>query len=264
MTAPTGLIDSHAHVDAPQFDGDRAAVLERARAAGLEAIILVGAAGDLATAQRTVELAESAPDLYATVGVHPHEACKRDDSWWPALCELARRDSVVAVGESGLDYHYDLSPRAVQQQCFAEHIALAHRVGKPLICHIREAHDDARRLLTEAGTPPAGGVIHCFTGTPKDAARYVDMGFHISFSGIVTFKGASAAPVREAARAVPLHRILVETDCPYLAPVPMRGKRNEPAYVVHTAAAVAAERGIPLAELAEATVANTRSLFALT
>jgi TatD DNase family protein len=177
------------------------------------------------------------------------------------------------VGETGLDYHYDLSPRDIQRQRFGELIDLAAEVGKPVVCHIRDgdgdgdprAHDDARRILTEHGIlDRVGGIVHCFTGTPEDAAAYVALGMYVSFSGIVTFKGASAEPIRQAVRAVPPDRLLIETDCPYLAPVPMRGKRNEPAFLVHTAAVVAREAGMSVEELARRTVANTRSLLSLT
>lgn len=258
------LIDSHAHLDGPDFDADRDEVLARARAAGVTTIVCVGAAGDLATAERTVAIAEREPDVYATVGVHPHDAAKLQDDWWPRLRELAGHPRVVAIGETGLDYHYDHSPHDLQQQRFAEFVALGRELGKPIVCHVRDAHDDARRILADGGAAEVGAVIHCFTGTPDDAAAYRDLGLYVSFSGIVTFKGGSAQPIRDAVRQVPLDRILVETDCPYLAPVPMRGRRNEPAFVVHTAEVVAREAGVEVAELAAATVANTRRFFRLT
>ncbi len=257
------FIDSHAHIDGPEFDGDRDEVLARARAAGVSEIICVGAGGDLATAARTVELARRERGLYATVGVHPHAAGKLEPSWWPALEELAAEDAVVGIGETGLDYHYDTFPRQVQRRVFAEFIDFARRLELPLVCHIRDAHDDARRILGERDAAEFGCVIHCFTGTPEDAAAYVDMGMYISFSGIVTFRGRSADPLRAAVREVPHDRIMIETDCPYLAPQPMRGKRNEPAFVTHTAAVVAHEAGLDVAELALRATDNTRRLFAL-
>jgi TatD DNase family protein len=258
------FIDSHAHLDGPEFDSDRDEVLRRARAAGVAEIVVVGAAGDLETAERTVRLAEEEERLYATVGVHPHDAARMEESWWPRLRDLAGRKRVVGIGETGLDYHYDHSPPEVQKRRFAEFVELGRDVGKPVVCHVRDAHADARAILKATGAAEVGAVIHCFTGTPEDARSYVGMGCYISFSGIVTFKGKSAAPIRAAVREVPLDRLLIETDCPYLAPVPNRGKRNEPAFVVHTAEVVAQEAGIDLTELAARTVANTRRFFHLT
>jgi TatD DNase family protein len=262
MTTPLQFIDSHAHLDGPDFDGDREDVLARARDAGVSPIIVVGAAGDLATAQRTVSLAEREADLYATVGVHPHDAAKLDDSWWPDLVDLARRDVVVAIGETGLDYYYDSSPRDVQRRRFRDFIALARELDKPVVCHIRDAHDDAKEILADTGACDVGAVIHCFTGEPEDARDYAELGCYLSFSGIVTFKQAES--LRAAVREVPRDRLLVETDCPYLAPVPRRGKRNEPAFVLHTAETVAREAGLELAELSAITVANTQRFFRLT
>jgi len=261
---PASLIDSHAHLDGPEFDDDRAEVLARARDAGVEEIIVIGAAGDMATAHRAVALAEREHKIYATVGVHPHHAGKMEESWWPELRELAGKHKVVGIGETGLDYHYDYSPRDIQRQRFGEFIELGRDLGKPVICHVRDAHDDAKAILREHAAAELGCVIHCFTGTPEDARDYVAMGCYISFSGIVTFKGKKSDPLREAVREVPLDRILVETDCPYLSPQPWRGKRNEPAYVAHTAEVVAHEAGVDLAVLAKTTVATTRSLFSLT
>ncbi len=258
------LIDSHAHIDGPEFDDDREQVIARARAAGVSEIVIVGAAGDMETAERTVRIAEAHDGIHATVGVHPHDAAKLQESWWQRLRELAERDSVCAVGETGLDYHYDHSPRDVQRQRFAEFVELAREVGKPVVCHIRDAHDDAKAILKETRAAELGALVHCFTGEPEDAADYVEMGCYVSFSGIVTFRGKSCQPIREAVRRVPLDRVLVETDCPYLAPHPNRGKRNEPAWVVHTAEVVAREAGVSPEQLAAATVANTRRFFRLT
>jgi TatD DNase family protein len=255
------LIDSHAHVDGAEFDGDRDEVLARARAAGVRRIITVGTGPSLERIARAPALAAREPDVFATVGVHPHDAARLEPSWWPELERLARLPRVVAVGETGLDYHYDHSPRDVQKQAFRAHVGLARRVGKPVVCHVRDAHADTVAILADEGAAEIGGVIHCFTGAPDDARAYVAAGFHVSFSGIFTFKTAEA--IRAAAREVPLDRILVETDCPYLAPVPLRGKRNEPAFLTHTAAAVAREKGVSPEELAAATTANTSRLFRL-
>jgi len=261
MTTPAPLewMDSHAHVDGPEFDADRDAVLARARAAGVRRIVVIGAVGDPTSADRAVALAERDPDIWATVATHPHDVAQMTPDWWAIHERLARHPRVVAIGETGLDYYYDHSPRDAQQAAFRRFVAVAREVGKPVVCHIRDAHDDARAILAETGAAELGGVIHCFTGTPDDAAAYVALGFHVSFSGIATYK--TAQPIRDAVRRVPLDRILIETDCPYLAPVPMRGRRNEPAYVVHTAQVVAESAGVSLAELARATVANTCAVF---
>jgi TatD DNase family protein len=256
------LIDSHGHVDGTEFDADRDAVLARARAAGVERFVVIGTGDSLERIGRAVALAEREPDVFAAVGVHPHDAARIEPGWWPALEELALRPRVVAVGETGLDYHYDHAPRAAQQAAFRAHVALARRVGKPVVCHVRDAHADTVRILDEEGAAEVGGVIHCFTGGPDDARAYVALGLHVSFSGIVTFKSADA--IRAALAEVPLDRILIETDCPYLAPVPLRGRRNEPAFLVHTAEAVARAAGVTPARLAAATVVNTSRLFRLT
>jgi TatD DNase family protein len=253
------FIDSHAHIDAPEFDADRDQVVDRAHAAGVTGIVVVGAGENVAIARRAVALAESRSQLWATVGIHPHNVAAMRDEWLDELRALAQRSSVVAVGETGLDYHYDTSPRDVQRARFSEFIELAAAVGKPVVCHIRDAHDDARRLLAAARTP---AIIHCFTGTPDDAASYVEMGFSVSFSGIITFRNAE--PIRAAVCRVPADRILIETDCPFLAPAPNRGRRNEPAFLVHTAAVVAHEAGLTTAELGTQTSANTRQVLSLT
>ncbi len=258
------FVDSHCHVDLADFDEDRDAMLLRAKEAGVTELIVVAASGSLAQAKATLQFAEAHSNMHATVGVHPHEATKLDSSWWPQLCELAARPDVVAIGESGLDFFYDSSPRQEQVQRFVDHIELAVRLGKPIICHIRDAHPEAIEVLAKHAYGKTQAIIHCFTGTPEDAKHYVDMGFVISFSGIVSFKGKSAAPIREAVSVVPSDLLLIETDSPYLAPVPMRGKRNEPAFLVETAKVVAVHSGLELAELAEITTANTHRVFALT
>lgn len=257
------LFDSHCHIDAEEFSGDRAEVLERASAAGIGEMLLVGAADSADAARKTVEFARERSGLYPTVGVHPHHAHSVDAAGFEAIAELASRPEVVAVGESGLDFFYDSSPRDAQAQAFERHIDLALAVCKPLICHIRDAHDEARRLLRRAADQ-VPVVIHCFTGTPEDARQYIELGFVVSFSGIVTFKGQSAEPIRAAVREVPLEQMLIETDAPYLAPVPLRGKRNEPSFLIHTAQAVAQQAAVDLGELAARTTANARRVFALT
>lgn len=255
----TGWIDSHAHLDDEAFAQDVPEVLTRAREAGLAQVITV--ASDLASTRRCLKLAAEHPWLFATAGVHPHEAGAAAPGDLDRLAELGADPKVVAVGETGLDYHYDLSPREDQRQWMAQCVALALELDKPLVVHVREAFEDVVAILSAEGGSGLRGVIHCFTGDTPQARRYLDMGLYLSFSGIITFSKAEA--IREVARWAPLDRILVETDSPYLAPVPHRGRRNEPAYVVRTAEALAKLRGLPLEELADATTRNTRTLFAL-
>jgi len=255
------LIDSHAHLDGDDFRADLPAVVDRARAV-LGHVVLVGlwrGPGDFGNAR---ELAAGEPALFsATVGVHPHDCARVPEADWAECERLARDPATVAVGETGLDYHYDHSPRPAQRAAFARSVGVARRLDLPLVVHVREAHADAAALLAAEGAAAVGGVIHCFTGDADDARRYLDLGFHVSVAGIVTFKNADA--LRAAVRLMPADRLLVETDAPYLAPVPHRGRRNEPANVRVVAEAVAATRGEPFARLAEATAANARRLFRL-
>ncbi len=256
------LFDSHAHVDGPEFDADRAEVLARARAAGVQRMVVIGAVGDPSSAERSVALAESDPNIWATVATHPHDVDKMTDEWWAVHERLAPHPRVVAIGETGLDYFYDHSARETQKVAFARFIELARKVGKPVVCHIRDAHDDARAILKEGRAGELGCVIHCFTGTPEDAAAYAELGYYISFSGIVTYKTAQG--LRDAVPLVPRDRLLIETDCPYLAPIPRRGKRNEPGFIVHTAEVVATCAGMSFEDLAAQTVQNTCRVFGLT
>ena len=260
------LIDSHAHLDFPQFDADRSNVIDRAGAAGVQAIVNVGA--DLASSRRAVALAAKHDSIYAAVGMHPHDAKKLDGAALAELRELAQQPKVVAVGEIGLDFYRDLSPRDVQRRAFQAQLAWATRVGKPVIIHDRDAHDEIMQILTNwaadfKGTQLAGrlGVLHTFSGDLSMAERAMDMGFCISISGPVTYK--NARQLADLVRTLPLERLLVETDCPYLTPHPHRGKRNEPAYVRLVAERIAALRGIPLEDVAEATTASARRLFGL-
>jgi TatD DNase family protein len=254
------LIDSHCHLDM-DFDADRDAVLARARRAGVAAMVTIGASGRFDANRAAVQIAAAHAGVYATVGVHPHEAASVDDASLAELETLAGQAKVVAIGETGLDYHYEHSPRAAQREAFARFIELARRTTLPVVVHLRDADDDAVDVMQAAGARDAGGVIHCFSGDAASARRFLDLGFHLSFSGIVTFKTADA--LREAARLVPRDRLMVETDAPFLAPIPYRGRRNEPALVVQTAAALAAVRSESLADLAQAATANTRRLFRL-
>ncbi len=257
------LIDSHCHLDVDRFAGDLDEVLARARAAGLVHLVTIGAGrGELGPA-RAVELAAAHPGfLSATAGVHPHDARVANDARLAELETWARRPEVVAIGETGLDFHYDLAPRDVQERVFRAQVAVARAVGKPLVVHTRLAPELTLRVLDEEGARDVGGVIHCFSEDLAFARRALDLGFVSSFSGLVTFPKAEA--VKEAARELPLDAVLVETDAPFLAPVPHRGKRNEPAYVSRVAEFIAAERGLDPGEFASATVRNVRRLFRIT
>jgi TatD DNase family protein len=258
MTEP--CVDTHAHLHFDRLIDDMPAVLDRARAAGLDAVITVGTAPRENAA--VVEMAEREPLLWAAVGFHPHVAAAVKAVDWPVLEELARRDKVVALGEFGLDYHYEHSPRAAQQQVFAQGVRLARDLDLPLVVHTREADADTLRILDEeaAGAMPRG-VFHCFSGTPDLAREALARDFYISFSGIVTFP--NAAVVRDAAQIVPLERLLVETDAPYCAPVPVRGKTNEPSYVAHTIRRLAELYGLSEDDVRRITRRNAAHLFGL-
>ena len=253
------IIDSHCHLDDHAFDADRDQVLERARQARVSLALAIGSGDGPPDLEAAIRLADSVPWLYATVGVHPHEARKADARAFEKLEELCRHPKVLAVGEIGLDYHYDHSPREAQREVFVAQMEIARRAGKPIIIHTREAWPDTMDLLRKhwQGT----GIMHCFSGDYQQAADAIDLGFLISFAGVLTFP--KAQPLRDAAARLPLDRILVETDSPYLAPVPHRGKRNEPAFVVDTLAMVAKVRGISAEEAAAATTANFLRLFRL-
>jgi len=255
------MIDSHCHLDFAEYANDRDSMLARARAAGVTAFVCIGSGEDTVSARQAVALAAVEGDVFAAVGVHPHDVAAMSEADWTELDGLARAPRVVGVGETGLDYHYDRSPRDVQQRAYERFVALARAVGRPVISHVRDAHDDAARILRAAGAAEVGGVIHCFTGGVPEARAYLDLGHHLSFSGILTFKNAQ--PIREAAAFAPLDRILIETDAPFLAPIPHRGKRNEPAYIVETLRVLAEVRGEDAGAVEAATAANTRRLFRL-
>jgi TatD DNase family protein len=254
------LVDTHCHLDPSYFPAGPDDVMARAHAAGVVGFVVIGVGNDLAPARAAVALAKRLPDrVGASVGIHPHDAVSLDDAALAELTALAADPAVVAVGEIGLDYHYDHSPRDVQRRTFARLVALAREVKKPIVVHTREAAEDTLALLASEGARDVGGVIHCFSEDRPFAERALDLGFDLSFSGIVTFKTATS--VHEVAAWAPLDRVLVETDSPYLAPVPMRGKPCEPAFVAHTARRVAELRGIPLEELAAATTINAERRF---
>jgi TatD DNase family protein len=255
------LIDSHAHIQGKEYAGETAAVIERARAAGVKQIIAVGGAGDMSSNGEAVALAESFANVYATVGMHPHDAKDVGEVELQKLKNLALHQKVVAVGETGLDYYYDHSPRDVQRRVFAQFIHMARATELPIVVHERDAASEGAELLRGEGAGKLRGVIHCFTGNYEAARAYLDLGFYLSFTGIITFKNAEA--LRDVVRRVPLERILVETDSPYLTPVPHRGKRNEPAYVRLIAETVANVKGVSLGEVAQVTSDNTRLLFGI-
>lgn len=255
------LIDSHCHLDSKDFDPDRDEVIQRALDAGVTRIVAVGTGEGPPDLEAGVRLADRHDAFYATVGVHPHDAAKSTDATLARLRELLRHPKVIAIGEIGLDYHYDFSPRDTQRAVFIQQIAMAKETRKPIVIHTREAWDDTFTVLAEHWAP-AGlpGIMHCFSGGLEEARRSLELGFYLSFGGIVTFP--KAIEIQQAAREAPLDRILVETDAPYLAPVPKRGKRNEPSFVVHTARKLADLRATPFEEIASATTANFEQLIA--
>jgi len=235
----TVLIDTHTHLDDARFDGDRDAVITRAREAGVEAFITIGC--DLATSRAAVSLADRYPFIYATVGVHPHEVKCIGDDWYDELRRLAQHPKVVAYGEIGLDYHYNHSPPKLQRDRFREQVCLARELRLPLVIHTREAQEDTIKILKEEKGSEVGGVFHCFSGDAWLAKDALNLGFFLSFSGVVTFQNATM--LRDIMKTVPMDRLLVETDCPYLTPAPHRGKRNEPAYVKLIAEKIAELKG---------------------
>jgi len=257
VTAPV-LVDSHAHLGLDKLYGDAGEVVRRAGAAGVETIITIGI--DREQAVRAVELAERFPGVYAAVGFHPHNASRADDESLAEVEQLVGHPRVVGYGEIGLDFHWDLSPRDVQRAVYRVQIETAKRVGQPVIIHLREAYDEGLSMLEAAAPFPAGGVIHCFSGNGDDARRALDLGFCLSFPGTVTFKNSDW--LRDIVTGLPEDRILLETDCPFLAPVPLRGKTNEPAFITHTAEKMAEVRlGGDLQRTAAITTANARRLF---
>ena len=250
------LVDSHCHLDFPDLAGRIPQVLERMQQNGVSCAVCI--AVNLEDFPKVLALAETQPNLYATVGVHP-EYADAEEPDIARLVQLAEHPKVIAIGETGLDYYWQKDRPEWQRQRFKNHIHAAVATGKPLVVHMRDAAEDTLRILKEEGAQAVGGVMHCFTETWEVARQALDLGFHISFSGIVTFKNATA--IKEVAQKAPLDRILVETDSPYLAPVPYRGKPNEPAYVRHVAEELARLRGLSFEQIAEATSYNFFNLF---
>lgn len=251
------LTDSHAHLDMLEEDLD--GILQRAREAGVRRIITIGV--DLESSSRAVRMAERLGGVFAAVGFHPHDAADADKEQLEALSELALHPRVVAWGEIGLDFYRRLSPPDRQEEVFRAQLERAGDLGLPVVIHDRDAHDEVLSILRRMGAGPGRGVIHCFSGDLDLAMAFIDLGYYISIPGTVTFP--NAARVRETAKNIPLERLLVETDAPFLSPVPMRGKRNEPAYVRWTALEIARLRGIPLDEVARLSTENAARLFGL-
>lgn len=252
------LFDSHAHLDDKRFNDDREEVLTRAADNGLTGILNAGA--DMFSSARAVELAVNNAMVWAAVGIHPHDAKDAQDKDYGRLADWCGLPKVVAVGEIGLDYHYDFSPREAQMAVFVRQLDLARQVGKPIIIHDREAHGDLLATVKREGRGLTG-VFHCFSGSVEMAREVLKLGFYVSFAGPVTF--ANANKLHEAVKAVPLERLLVETDSPYLTPVPFRGKRNEPSYVRYVAETVAGLLGMEAEALAAAATENTKRLFGI-
>jgi TatD DNase family protein len=258
------FIDSHAHIDGPEFDQDRDSVIDRARAAGLSKILNVGTGDPHSNEfERAVQFGSTDDLIYTAIGVHPHDARLYDEQAELKIKRLlTENDRMIAWGEIGLDFHYDNSPRDVQQEVFAKQLRAAQDLDLPVIIHTREAEDETVQLLNDHyGSAKRRGVFHCFSGSLELAKSAIDLGFYVSFSGIVTFK--KAEDLRQVAGYVPSDRILVETDCPFLAPIPFRGKRNEPAYVVKVAECVAQLRNVELETFAKQTSENFLTCFNL-
>lgn len=254
-----GLADTHCHLTDRAFVDDLDAVVARALAAGVTHLVAVGGGGPIEASEAAAALAERFPFIRATAGIHPHDASSYDDAIEARIVALLEAGRVVAVGETGLDYYYDNSPRDVQRSSLARHLALARKHRVPIVLHCRDAESDLREVLASEAERPIAGVVHCFTGTYEDARWYLDAGLAISFTGILTFKKADE--LREVARRIPLDRMLLETDSPYLAPVPYRGKRNEPAYVAHVAKVVADLHTTSVEHVAATTGAAAERLF---
>ncbi|MFZ1119114.1 MAG: TatD family hydrolase [Candidatus Binataceae bacterium] len=255
------ILDAHCHLADPQLYPDLAGALARASDAAVGTIVAVGAIDTIETDRLTVEIAERHPQVFATVGVHPHNAADCDDARIAALSALARSPKVVAIGETGLDFHYMHSPAEAQERAFRRHLDLARALDRPVMIHCRDAERRLCEIVRETGLPPAGGMIHCFTGDADAARELVELGFYVSFSGILTFRKADA--LRAAAIVVPEDRLLIETDAPYLAPEPYRGRSNEPAYVRRTFEAMVALRGADASALAARICDNAARLFRL-
>ncbi|MFW6265120.1 MAG: TatD family hydrolase [Bacillota bacterium] len=253
------LIDTHAHLDFPKFNKDRLEVIAEAWDKGLSYIVNVGA--DMLSSQRSLVLAQEYPFIFATVGVHPHEASELDEEALTKLRQFAEDEKVVAIGEIGLDYHYDNSPRDIQREAFKRQLLLAKELDLPVVIHSREADEDTLEILKEYYPGIKGGIMHCFGSGLEMARECLELGLYLAFGGVITFK--NAAELRDVVKEVPLERILIETDSPYLTPVPFRGQRNEPKFVRFVAEKIAEIKDITLIEVAETTTANAIKVYDL-
>jgi len=254
------LVDSHCHLNLPEVEADLAALMQRAGDAGVQAIVVPGI--DLASSRRAVELAEHWPGVYAAVGVHPHHAASWSGQTRAELRALARAPRVVAIGETGLDFHYNFSKQPDQKRVFEGHLEIAKEMNSPVIVHSRNAFAETMEILDRSGGGLRGVVFHCFSGSAEEAGLVLERGYYVSFTGVVTFKNAEKT--REAAKVVPLERLMVETDCPYLSPEPVRSQKpNEPALMVHTARLLSQVKGVNLEDFAQATTQNAAAFFNL-
>ena len=251
------LIDSHAHLEMKEFNPDREEVIVRARQAGVSCIVTVGT--NLALSRKALSLARQYENIYATIGVHPHDVARADSKTFDDLCEIARDPKVVAYGEIGLDFFRNISPREKQIEMFNRQLELAVQLKLPVIIHDRDAHEQTLRMVKASGV--RRGVFHCFSGDYSMARQCIDLGFYISIPGVVTFNNAKT--IQDVAQRVPLSSLLLETDAPYLTPIPHRGKRNEPSFIINTAKKVAEIKGLPWEEVADVTARNTMNLFGI-
>jgi TatD DNase family protein len=256
------LIDTHAHLTFSDYDQDREAVIQRAQEAGVSYLVNIGAGDGLAGNQRALDLAQKHDTIWATIGAHPHEAKEWSVDYFQAIQNLATQDKVVAIGEIGLDYHYGQDTKKEQEVALRQQIQLAHTLNLPIVIHCREAEEDMERILREESADKIGGILHCFTGTLAFAETMIQENFYVSFSGVITFR-KKVDDLWAIVKALPLEKILVETDCPYLSPIPYRGKRNEPSYVRHVAEKVAELKNLSFEEVAIATTRNAAQIYRL-
>lgn len=252
------LVDSHAHLDLPEFDNDQGEVIKRAKKSGIDCILNVGI--NLESCSKAIKLADSYDFIYASIGIHPHDAKDVNENTYTVLKSLANNKKVLAFGEIGLDFYRNLSPRDIQIKRFREQINLANELKLPVIIHNRDAHKETLEILREEVAKNIGGIIHCFSGDYSMANSCINMGFYISIPGTVTFP--KAVELQEIVKKLPISKILIETDCPFLTPVPCRGNRNEPSFIRYVAEKIASLKGISFEEVAEVTSQNFRSLFA--
>lgn len=261
LSKQRGVIDTHAHLDDAKFENDLNDTIKRAKDAGLESIITVGTWQKNKELKHVVGLADKYDFIYAALGIHPHDAKDACDDAFKEIKELSSHPKVIAIGETGLDYHYEHSPKDIQKKVFARHIEIARELNLPLAIHSREAQNDTLDIIDRQGVRDIGGVLHCFSGSYDMARKCLDMGLYLSFTGVVTF--SKAVNIHEIVKKIPVERMLIETDCPYLAPEPYRGKRNEPAFVVETARRIADIKGLSLEDVARITTLNAKNLFGI-